>query len=148
MAAAVAAAIQSPRKQSSAISVGHQRATGVKNAILHIRRKSFAFEHRVTTASSPYSGGRCCIVAASNSPNEEANSNADDPDLSFTSQEDVNFLLKLGGGSLAGAAAIKYGSILVPQITQPNITQALIMISTPVVVAVLILIIASRVEQR
>lgn len=60
----------------------------------------------------------------------------------------MNFLLKLGGGSLAGAAAIKYGSILVPQITQPNITQALIMISTPVVVAVLILIIASRVEQR
>lgn len=93
MAAAVAAAIQSPRKQSSAISVGHQRATGVKNAILHIRRKSFAFEHRVTTASSPYSGGRCCIVAASNSPNEEANSNADDPDLSFTSQ--VRILSKI-----------------------------------------------------
>lgn len=59
---------------------------------------------------------------------------------SGTSQEDWNYLLKLGAGSLAGAAVIKYGSILFPEITRPNILQALIMISTPVVVAVVLLI--------
>ncbi|KAL4589087.1 hypothetical protein LXL04_001989 [Taraxacum kok-saghyz] len=147
MAAATAATIQSLRKHSSPISIVHQRTNGVKNAT-HIRRKPFAFEPLVTTATSPYSGGRFFIVAASKSPNEEANSNADDPGLSFTSQEDIKFLLKLGAGSFAGAAAIKYGSILLPQITQPNITQALIMISTPVIVSILILLNASRVEQQ
>ncbi|KAG6792461.1 hypothetical protein NC652_002166 [Populus alba x Populus x berolinensis] len=54
-------------------------------------------------------------------------------------QEDWNYLLKLGAGSLAGAAVIKYGSILFPEITRPNILQALIMISTPVVLAVVLL---------
>lgn len=143
---AAAAATQAPWKQSPAMTISHHRANVLENAIL-IRRKSFAFEPLVTTASSPNSGGRCFTVAASKSPNEEANSNADNRGLSSTFQEDLNFLLKLGAGSFAGAAAIKYGSILVPDITRPNITQALIMISTPVIVAVFILIKASRVKQ-
>ncbi|CAK7356945.1 unnamed protein product [Dovyalis caffra] len=65
---------------------------------------------------------------------------------SGVSQEDWNYLLKLGAGSLAGAAAIKYGSILFPEITRPNILQALIMISAPVVVAIVLLIKQSRQE--
>lgn len=58
----------------------------------------------------------------------------------------MNYLVKLGAGSLAGAAAIKYGSIIFPEITQPNIVQALIMITTPVIVAVVLLIKQSRVD--
>ncbi|CAN1761584.1 hypothetical protein LINPERHAP1_LOCUS7950 [Linum perenne] len=53
--------------------------------------------------------------------------------------EDLWFLLKLGGGSFVGAAAIKYGSIVFPEITTPNLTQALLMISLPVVLSVFIL---------
>ncbi|XP_056165180.1 uncharacterized protein LOC115689847 isoform X2 [Syzygium oleosum] len=67
----------------------------------------------------------------------------DDPCM----QEDLNYLWKLGAGSIAGAALIKYGSILFPEITRPNIIEALGMISTPVVVAVLLLIKQSRAEQ-
>ncbi|KVH93052.1 hypothetical protein Ccrd_004896 [Cynara cardunculus var. scolymus] len=122
------------------------QANVVDNAI-HMRRKSFAFELPVMTALSPSSGGRRFIIAASKSSSEEANSGPDGPDLPFTSQVDLKFLLKLGAGSFMAAAAIKYGSILVPEITQPNITQALIMISTPVLVSLLILIKESRVEQ-
>lgn len=62
-------------------------------------------------------------------------------------QEDLNYILKLGAGTFAGAAAIKYGSALYPEITRPDIFQALIMIFTPVVVAIFILIKESRVEQ-
>ncbi|KAF9685095.1 hypothetical protein SADUNF_Sadunf03G0018700 [Salix dunnii] len=63
---------------------------------------------------------------------------------SGVSQEDWKYVLKLGAGSFAGAAAIKYGSIFFPEITRPNILQALVMISTPVVVAIVILIKKSR----
>ncbi|WRX25934.1 hypothetical protein QQP08_018421 [Theobroma cacao] len=61
--------------------------------------------------------------------------------------EDFNYLWKLGAGSAIGAAIIKYGSILFPEITRPNILQALIMISAPVIIAVLLLIKQSRLEQ-
>ncbi|GAA0142432.1 hypothetical protein LIER_03336 [Lithospermum erythrorhizon] len=61
-------------------------------------------------------------------------------DNAFISKEDVSYLVKLGAGSVAGAAAIKYGSIVFPEITKPNIVQALTMISAPVIVAVLLLI--------
>lgn len=63
------------------------------------------------------------------------------------SQEDLNYLWKLGAGSIAGAAVIKYGSILFPEITRPNIVEALAMVSTPVIVAVLLLINQSQVER-
>jgi len=48
--------------------------------------------------------------------------------------------------SVVGAAIIKYGSVVFPEITRPNIVQALIMISTPVIVAVFLLIKQSRAE--
>ena len=61
-------------------------------------------------------------------------------------QDDLGYLVKLGAGSLLGAAAIKYGSALFPMITTPNILQALTMIFAPVIVAVLLLIKKSSVE--
>ncbi|KAL0547442.1 hypothetical protein IC582_017378 [Cucumis melo] len=66
----------------------------------------------------------------------------------FINQEDVEFFLKLGAGSIAGGFGIKYGSIIFPEITKPNIVQALIMISTPVVVAIWLLIKQSREETQ
>ncbi|KAL8189265.1 hypothetical protein R6Q57_028831 [Mikania cordata] len=133
--------IQAPLVRSSATAF---RQHGSKNAV-NIRSNSFAFPF--TPASSSPSGGRPFAVAASRSTKEEANSKSDDPALSFKSQDDVSFLLKLGAGSFAGAAAIKYGCILVPEITRPNIIQALVMISAPVVIAVLILIKESGVQR-
>ncbi|XP_010043642.2 uncharacterized protein LOC104432807 isoform X1 [Eucalyptus grandis] len=89
---------------------------------------------------------RSCRVFAANGPK------SDDKGSSFgdsyiSQQEDVNYLWKLGAGSIAGAAIIKYGSILFPEITRPNIVEALGIISTPVIVAVLLLIKESRVER-
>lgn len=60
--------------------------------------------------------------------------------------DDSSYLWTLGLGSVAGAAVIKYGSILLPDITRPNIVVALLMVSLPVVAAVLILLKASSVE--
>ncbi|GMI81044.1 hypothetical protein like AT3G15900 [Hibiscus trionum] len=62
------------------------------------------------------------------------------PSFDFIPQEDVSYIWKLGGGSAVGAAIIKYGSILFPEVTTPNIVQALIMITIPVIIAVLLLI--------
>ncbi|KAI3423610.1 uncharacterized protein J3R85_010803 [Psidium guajava] len=81
---------------------------------------------------------RSCRVLAANNPK------SDDKGTSFgdsytSQQEDLNYLWKLGAGSIAGAAIIKYGSILFPEITRPNIVEALGLISTPVIVAVLLL---------
>ncbi|BAF10347.1 uncharacterized protein [Oryza sativa Japonica Group] len=55
-------------------------------------------------------------------------------------EDDSSYLWKLGLGSVGGAAAIKYGSILLPDITRPNIVVALLMVSIPVAVAVLLLL--------
>ncbi|XP_022153461.1 uncharacterized protein LOC111020963 [Momordica charantia] len=66
----------------------------------------------------------------------------------FINQEDVQFLLKLVAGSIAGGAGIKYGSIIFPDIAKPNLVQALIMISTPVVLAIWLLIKQSREERQ
>ncbi|KAL5575564.1 hypothetical protein UlMin_017263 [Ulmus minor] len=60
------------------------------------------------------------------------------------SQDDLDYLWKLAAGSIAGAAVIKYGSVVFPEITRPNITQALFMILAPCVVAVILLINQSR----
>ncbi|KAH9666761.1 hypothetical protein KPL70_020766 [Citrus sinensis] len=60
--------------------------------------------------------------------------------LLWSKQEDLSYLWKIGVGSFVGAAVIKYGSILFPEITRPNISLALVMISTPVVLAVWLLI--------
>ncbi|KNA07558.1 hypothetical protein SOVF_170650 [Spinacia oleracea] len=75
-------------------------------------------------------------VRASSGPNSS------EPDF----QEDLTYLLKITAGSILGAALIKYGSAIIPDITRPNITQALLMISSPVVIAVLLLFNGSRKE--
>ncbi|KAI5337441.1 PREDICTED: LOC110784230 [Prunus dulcis] len=62
------------------------------------------------------------------------------------SQDDLEYLGKVVAGSIVAAAVIKYGSIVFPEITRPNIVQALIMILTPVIVAILLLIKQSRAE--
>ncbi|XP_047080232.1 uncharacterized protein LOC124690969 [Lolium rigidum] len=54
--------------------------------------------------------------------------------------DDAGYLWTLGLGSVGGAAAVKYGSVLLPDITRPNIVQALLMVSLPMVAAVLILL--------
>ncbi|PAN08784.1 hypothetical protein PAHAL_1G436200 [Panicum hallii] len=61
-------------------------------------------------------------------------------------KDDSSYLWTLGLGSVGGAAVIKYGSILLPDITTPNIVLALLMVSLPVVAAVLILLKASSSE--
>ncbi|KAL6635305.1 hypothetical protein ACP70R_027976 [Stipagrostis hirtigluma subsp. patula] len=71
---------------------------------------------------------------------------APDAGLGQVLKDDSRYLWTLGLGSVGGAAVIKYGSILLPDITRPNIVQALLMVSLPVVAAVLILLRASSVE--
>ncbi|KAK9141749.1 hypothetical protein Syun_011149 [Stephania yunnanensis] len=63
-------------------------------------------------------------------------------------QQDLGFLWKLGGGSVGGAAVIKYGSVLFPQMTRPNIVEAMVLVLTPVIVAVFLLVKQSYVDQR
>ncbi|XP_078430730.1 homoserine O-acetyltransferase [Wolffia australiana] len=55
-------------------------------------------------------------------------------------QDDVDYLWKLAVGSVAGAAAIKYGSALFPEITRPSLPLALFLIGLPVVISILLLI--------
>ncbi|GAV85800.1 hypothetical protein CFOL_v3_29234 [Cephalotus follicularis] len=78
-------------------------------------------------------------------PQEESIDNNDT--AAIVSQEDWSYLWKLGAGSVLGAAFIKYGSILGPEVTRPNIVLALTIISTPVIIAVLLLINQSRVQR-
>ncbi|KAK2371600.1 homoserine O-acetyltransferase [Trifolium repens] len=59
---------------------------------------------------------------------------------SLSQKEDSVYVAKLVVGSFGGAAAIKYGSAIFPEITTPNLVLALVIISTPVLVAVLLLI--------
>ncbi|XP_059458797.1 uncharacterized protein LOC132188382 isoform X1 [Corylus avellana] len=68
--------------------------------------------------------------------------------VTFFHWEDLDYLWKLIAGSVVGGGVIKYGSIVFPEITRPNLVQALIMISTPVVVAVFLLVKRSRAETR
>ncbi|KAK4252917.1 hypothetical protein QN277_011046 [Acacia crassicarpa] len=78
----------------------------------------------------------------------EAEENFRNSTGTFLPPEDWQFLAKLLAGSVGGAAAIKYGSAVYPVITRPNIVQALIMILTPVVVAVFLLIKQSSLDRE
>ncbi|XP_010250192.1 PREDICTED: uncharacterized protein LOC104592495 [Nelumbo nucifera] len=62
--------------------------------------------------------------------------------------EDLSYLWKLGAGSLGSAAVIKYGSILFPEITRPSLLQALIMITTPVIIAIFLLVRQSQGQSK
>ena len=59
-------------------------------------------------------------------------------------QDDLKYVVKLGVGSVLGAALVKYGSAIVPNITTPNITLALFMILAPVIIAIVLLFNGSR----
>ncbi|XP_016174186.1 uncharacterized protein LOC107616771 [Arachis ipaensis] len=65
---------------------------------------------------------------------------AGDQNPETSSQEDLWYVGKLVAGSVAGAAVIKYGSALFPEITTPNIVLALLIITAPVLLAVVLLI--------
>ncbi|KAG4944963.1 hypothetical protein GLYMA_15G006800v4 [Glycine max] len=67
-----------------------------------------------------------------------------DPKTASSQEEDLVYVGKLVAGSFAGGAAIKYGSALFPEITTPNLVLALLLILTPVLVAVFLLIKESR----
>ncbi|KAK2966499.1 hypothetical protein RJ640_019028 [Escallonia rubra] len=93
---------------------------------------------RTIAYALPKTRRRSLIVVASK-PQTQMDDVTSDPHPSSTSQEDLSYFLKLGASSVFGAAVIKYGSVIFPDITRPNIVQALILISAPVIVAVLIL---------
>ncbi|KAF5200419.1 homoserine O-acetyltransferase [Thalictrum thalictroides] len=77
---------------------------------------------------------------SSNLPNEPKDDENNNFISVFSSPDDLSYLWKLGAGSVVGAVVIKYGSLLFPAITTPNLTQALLMISTPMLLSVLLLI--------
>ncbi|XP_022980153.1 uncharacterized protein LOC111479627 isoform X2 [Cucurbita maxima] len=77
---------------------------------------------------------------------QEGNSSGGDDDTGIS--QDVQFVLKMAAGSIAVGGGIKYGSIIFPEMTKPNIVQALIMVSTPVVVAICLLINQSRQDRQ
>ncbi|XP_021895951.1 uncharacterized protein LOC110813217 isoform X1 [Carica papaya] len=82
-------------------------------------------------------------IRASDSQPEESSSTMDETEF----QEDLKFVLKVGGGSIVGAAVIKYGSIFFPEIARPNIFLALFLVSAPVIVALVILTAQSGAKQ-
>ncbi|CAN4088521.1 unnamed protein product [Withania somnifera] len=88
------------------------------------------------------------ITRASDPKTEQANPSTEEPRLPFLPQEDLNFLVKLGVGSVAGGAAIKYGSVIFPEITTPNISLALFMISAPMIVAAVLLFLQSNADSK
>ncbi|KAK3016047.1 hypothetical protein RJ639_007534 [Escallonia herrerae] len=102
-----------------------------------------ATQPRTIAYPLPKTRGRSLIVVASK-PQTQMEDVTSDPDPASSLQEDLSYILKLAASSVSGAAAIKYGSVIFPDITRPNIVQALIMISAPIIVAVLILIKKSR----
>eukprot|EP01018_Ginkgo_biloba_P015536 Gb_30817 [translate_table: standard] len=65
----------------------------------------------------------------------------------FLPPEDVYYVCKLTLGCIAGAAVIKYGSVFLPVITRPNLTQALLMIGAPVLVSILLLLRVSSTQR-
>ncbi|KAJ8755283.1 hypothetical protein K2173_019081 [Erythroxylum novogranatense] len=102
------------------------------------------FEHGtpnlVSAASTTRLKVSSSLLRASNSPPEEEVERSNVSESYGVSQDDVSYLWKLGLGSVAGAAIIKYGSILFPYVTRPNLPLALLMILTPVIVSVILLI--------
>ncbi|KAL2635058.1 hypothetical protein R1flu_006537 [Riccia fluitans] len=72
----------------------------------------------------------------------------DDSSSVSAASNDLQYLGKFFAACTAGAALVKYGSVIVPSITQPNLLQALIMISTPVLVSIVVLQAASSEQIR
>ncbi|CAA6672605.1 unnamed protein product [Spirodela intermedia] len=74
------------------------------------------------------------------SPLQEASSSTATGNNRLLPQEDVDYLWKATVGSVAGGAAIKYGSAVFPEMTRPSLSQALLMIGLPVLVSVFLLV--------
>ncbi|PSS07522.1 Glutamyl-tRNA reductase [Actinidia chinensis var. chinensis] len=136
--AATATAIEPP-KICSSLSAGRQ-----------LNRRHNMFPARIAVgvpflfqSTSFKSSG---LVRASEPQRDEVNSSTNDPNRAFASQEDLNYLWKLGAGSAVGAAAIKYASVIFPEIARPNILEAMAMVFAPVV-AVFLLIRQTRLEK-
>ncbi|KAF8400613.1 hypothetical protein HHK36_013912 [Tetracentron sinense] len=115
---------------SSFVNRGQMETTKVVN--------STKISTNIPSSFSTNTRRRRLLLVRGSDPQREAEDSS--TENGFTSQEDLNYLWQLVVGSIGGAAVIKYGSILFPNITRPNIAEALIMISTPVIVAVLLLI--------
>ncbi|KAG2317774.1 hypothetical protein Bca52824_020896 [Brassica carinata] len=112
------------------------RSSAVHRSLEPVKKKTMSSVKFVTTfrTTSPNTGTkRSFRVMVSDNRSEQA-------DNGQGTQEDINYLLKLVAGSVAGAAIIKYGSVLLPEITAPNLTQALFIIFAPVVISVILLI--------
>eukprot|EP00252_Welwitschia_mirabilis_P016308 TRINITY_DN35986_c0_g1_i1.p1 TRINITY_DN35986_c0_g1~~TRINITY_DN35986_c0_g1_i1.p1 ORF type:complete len:117 (-),score=12.58 TRINITY_DN35986_c0_g1_i1:274-624(-) len=71
----------------------------------------------------------------------------DDKSKASLTLEDVSYVAKLTAGSIVSGALIKYGSLLLPDITKPNFTEALFIIGIPVMVSVFLLLKASIMER-
>ncbi|KAL9460247.1 hypothetical protein AB3S75_003451 [Citrus x aurantiifolia] len=139
MAATAAAATGGAPKLSHASSNSNRRRLDPSKKLTG----SIKFLIKTPNHSSASSIQRQFTTQASKDPQteeQEESSIDDNAGDASTFEEDLSYLWKLGVGSFVGAAVIKYGSILFPEITRPNISLALVMISTPVVVAVWLLI--------
>ncbi|CAH2053590.1 unnamed protein product [Thlaspi arvense] len=115
------------------------RSSSVHRSLEPTKKKTMSSVKFVTSFRTPSTNPRTkwsFHVTASDNRSEQS-------DNGQGIQEDLTYLLKLGVGSVAGAAIIKYGSVLLPQITTPNLTQALFIIIAPVVISVILLIRAS-----
>jgi len=60
-----------------------------------------------------------------------------------SSQGELQYFGKLSASCVAGAFLVKYGSLCVPSVTSPNLNVALVMITTPCLVSVALLALAS-----
>ncbi|XP_074556485.1 uncharacterized protein LOC141812345 [Curcuma longa] len=114
----------------------HPQRWGVSKAYPTPLRRAFRSSTRTIStprASSqpPQGGGR---------GDEDEERSTSPIDTSLILSDDLGYLWKLAAGSVGGASLIKYGSVFLPDITRPNLTQALLMISLPVLVAVAILV--------
>ncbi|GAQ87264.1 hypothetical protein KFL_003420030 [Klebsormidium nitens] len=65
-------------------------------------------------------------------------------DVTSLTGEDVQYLLKLFASCTVGAIVVKYGSILLPGLTTPNLVQAVFMIFAPCLVVAMLLQIQSN----
>uniref|UniRef100_J3LI39 Uncharacterized protein n=1 Tax=Oryza brachyantha TaxID=4533 RepID=J3LI39_ORYBR len=110
------------------VSVAAPSLTGGKSNRNSPQRRSLRFHPRGRGVAARFSG-----------KSADADTKAE-ADSGRRVEDDPSYLLKLGLGSVAGAAAIKYGSILLPDITRPNIVVALSMVCIPVAVAVVLLL--------
>ncbi|WZZ29043.1 hypothetical protein YC2023_012444 [Brassica napus] len=135
----------------SGMAVGVPRlssSSSVHRRLEPMKKKTMSSVKFVTSfrAPSPNSGTKRSfrVMVSGNRSEQQADNGQGTQKLQISPlfdkvQEDLSYLLKLGAGSVAGAAIIKYGSVLLPEITTPNLTQALFIIFAPVVISVILL---------